>query len=340
LSEAYRDIGPAFAEVNFGRQQQGTLEGKVDVFPVGMVGAGRSRNGLGPFLAEFLETGGFWVAGVSGRSAERAAANAKKLGQLLGHEVKAFASPAALCDSGVAALVISSPAEYHLEALKAAAEAGLPTLCEKPLVHENDGQGGTEVIESFARDHLPLLENCQWPYVLPAFVRLHGALEIGDELRVEMGLGPPRRGREMVQNTVSHLLSVIQAVVTLDPSTVVREVNLNDPTLMGTQNVLQFRMGGPGRTVEGVLHLRICVAPPRPAWIAIDGRRMDRLDREGHSISFSAHNMEITIGDPIKELVKRFALLVRNRDLVWMDFERDLVLQRLNWYRQILAKLE
>jgi hypothetical protein len=308
--------------------------------PVGMVGAGRSRNGLGPFMAEFLETMGFVVAGVSGRSPERAAINAEALGRRLGHEVKAFSSPVALCGSEVAALVITSPAEHHIEALRAGADAGLPTLCEKPFVHENDGEEGALVIETFARERLPLLENCQWPYVLPAFVQLHGPVVAGEEVRVEMGLGPPRRGREMVQNTTSHLLSVIQAVVAVDPNTVVTNVHLDDPAFEGTHNVLRFRLAGPGRTVEGLLELEICVAPPRPAWLAIDGRRMDRRVREGYSISFTANSREVIIGDPVKEVVKRFSVLVRGSDPVLMNFERDLIRQRLGWYRQILGALE
>src|SRR5207248_2128203 len=197
--------------------------------PIGIVGASRSRGGLGPFLAKFVEDEGFFVAGVSGRSLERATTNAETIGKNLGHEVRPFAFPSALCASGVAALIIASPAEFHLEALQAAADAGLPTLCEKPLVHENHGKEGEEVIEVFARKGLPLVENCQWPYVLPAFSQLHGPIGTGEHLTVELGLGTPRPGREMVQNTVSHLLSVIQAVAPIDSSAVVREVSIADP---------------------------------------------------------------------------------------------------------------
>src|ERR1043166_6982309 len=96
-----------------------------ELVPIGIVGAGRTRGGLGPFLAKFLEEEGFFVAGVSGRSLERAAANAEAIGRGLGHEVKPFASPAALCASGVAASVIASPSEFHLEALQAPVAAGL-----------------------------------------------------------------------------------------------------------------------------------------------------------------------------------------------------------------------
>jgi hypothetical protein len=306
---------------------------------IGIVGAGRSRGGLGPFLAKFFEEEGFVVAGVSGRSLERATVNAETLGQQLGHEVKPFACPAALCASGVTALVICSPAEFHLEALRAAAEAGCPALCEKPLVYENHDKEGMEIIEIFSRKGLPLLENCQWYYVLPAYYQLHGALEDDEQLRVEMGLGAPRLGREMVQNSVSHLLSVIQAVAPVDPNTVVTEASVADPSYKKTHNRLRFQLVGPGKAVEALLHLEFCPAPPRPAWLAINSCRIDRQIRQEYSIAFSANGMDVAIEDPVKQVVKRFTLLVRSRDSALMDYDRDRIRQRLGWYQAILSKL-
>ena len=307
--------------------------------PVGIVGAGRTRNGLGPFLAEFLESAGFVVAGVSGRSPERAVVNAEALGQRLGHDVRAFPSASALCGGGVEALAIASPSEHHLEALQAGAAARLPTLCEKPLVHEHHVEEGAPIIETFAQERLPLLENCQWPYVLAAFFQLHGPPKLGKQTAVAMGLGPPRRGREMVQNMLSHLLSVIGAIGVVDPDAIATDVHLDDPAFERTRNVLRFRLAGPSRTVEGVLYLEICQAPPRPAWLAIDGLRMDRQIGEGHSIAFSANGKEVTINDPMKQLIARFASMVRDRDPALVDSQRELVRQRLQWYRQILRQL-
>ena len=308
--------------------------------PVGIVGAGRSRNGCGPFLAQFLEGEGFFVAGVSGRSLERATANAQLIARRLGHEVKPFASAAALCATGVAALVIASPAEFHLEALHAALEAGLPALCEKPLVHENHGKEGSDIVEAFALKRLPLLENCQWPYVLAAFVQLHGAVESGKRLTVEMGLGTPRAGREAVQNTVSHLLSVIQTIASVDFGGAVSEVSVRDPLLENIRNLLQFRLVGPEKTVDGLLHLEIGAAMPRPSWLAINGRRIDRQVGQGYSIGLSANGREVAIEDPMKQVVKHFALLVRGRDAALIDADCNRIHQRLEWYRQILNRLQ
>jgi len=314
---------------------------KVARVPIGVVGAGRSRGGLGLFLARFLEQEGFFVAGVSGRSLERATINAETIGRKLGHEVNPSASPAALCATGVSALVIASPAEFHLEALQAAVEAGLPALCEKPLVHEKDGKEGAEIVDAFARKGLPLVENCQWPYVLPAFFQLHGPIGAGEHLTVELGLGTARPGREMVQNTVSHLLSIIQAVAPFDSSAVVKEVSIADPLYEQRHNLLRFGIAAAsGKRVEGLLHLQICEVTPRPAWLAINGCRIDRQIGEGYSFIFSANGRQATIEDPTPEVVKRFALLVRNRDSVLMEEDCDRIRQRLKWYRQILGELK
>jgi hypothetical protein len=312
-----------------------------DLLPIGIVGAGRSVAGLGPFLAKFAEEEGFFVAGVSSRSSERAKANAEAIAHQVGHDVRATASPAELCGLGLAALVICSPTEFHLEALQAAAKFGVPTLCEKPLVHEDHGKEGAEVLEVFARKRIPLLENCQWPYTLTAFSQLLGPVTIEKRLTIELGLGPPRAGREMVQNTVSHLLSLIQAVGSLDPEAAVTDASIADLSFQQSKNLLKFCItSASGNFAEGLLHLNVCPVAPRPAWLAINGRRMDRHVRSGYEIAFSASGREVTIPDPTKELFKHFTVFVLGRDPVLIIEECDRIRQRLNWYRQIMARLE
>ena len=100
----------------------------------GIVGAGRTRAGPGPFLASFLEAAGGEVVGVAGRNADRARAAADDLEHRLGHPVAAHPTAAALLATGLDALVIATPDDVHIDALRAAADAGVPTLCEKPIV--------------------------------------------------------------------------------------------------------------------------------------------------------------------------------------------------------------
>jgi len=305
--------------------------------PIGIVGAGRSRNGLGPFIAQFLERAGCVVAGVAGRSTERAVANAEELGRQLAHRIEAFPTPRALCASGVAALVVASPPECHLEALETAGSFRLPVLCEKPLVHESHGAQGALVLETFARLGIPLMEHCQWPYLLAAFEQLHGAESTSQVSKVEMGLRAPRPGREMVQNALSHLLSVIQRLMLVDAATMARDVHLNNWS--SGEARLRFRLSGSGADVEAALHLTLAVSAPREAWLAIDGRRMDRRVGEGHQIAFFAGGRNVNVVDPTQQLVRQFARLVDSRDPAQTAAELDSVRERHRLYRQILGEL-
>jgi hypothetical protein len=63
---------------------------------------------------------------------------------------------------------------------------------------------------------------------------------------------------------------------------------------------------------------------------------MDRRILQGHSMTFAANGIEIAVADPVKALVRRFESLVRNGNPVLMNLERELIGQRLAWYRQVL----
>ena len=111
---------------------------------VGLVGGGRTRNGLGPFLARFLERDGARVVAVVGRNDQRAALVAEQLGRELGHAVAAHGDVASVLRvESLDALVISSPIETHCAALQLASKAGVHVLCEKPLVSLAESEAGS-----------------------------------------------------------------------------------------------------------------------------------------------------------------------------------------------------
>jgi hypothetical protein len=84
---------------------------------------------------------------------------------------------------------------------------------------------------------------------------------------------------------------------------------------------------------------KFCAAAPRPAWLAINGRRIDRRIGQNYSIAFAADGSKATIEDPVHQMVKRFAALMRSRDPFLMECERNVMRQRLEWHRQILTQL-
>ncbi|MCA8965622.1 MAG: Gfo/Idh/MocA family oxidoreductase [Planctomycetes bacterium] len=96
---------------------------------VGVVGAGRTRQGLGPYLAAACEAAGARVVAVSGRDLDGARRAAAELQRSLGHAIDAAASAEALARQ-VDALVVAAPPVAHGPALAAAlaADAALAAI--------------------------------------------------------------------------------------------------------------------------------------------------------------------------------------------------------------------
>jgi Oxidoreductase family, NAD-binding Rossmann fold len=305
----------------------------------GIVGSRRSRNGLGPFLATFLERAGCRVTAVAGRSPARAQEDAAVLGERLGHPVQSCRDLDELCASGISALVIASPPEHHLPALEAALSANLPVLCEKPLVHERHLATAASVVSRFVGTGILLAENCHWPFVLPALPKLYDH-STGDPVRhLSLGLAPPLPGRVMVQNNLPHVLSLAQAVAPVDADTTVDDVSLDRPSLFTVPNMLRFRLRGPYINLKLELHLDICPNPPRPAWLAINGVRMDRRIGRGYTFSFAGNGHEVSVADPMQQLVSRFSEYLRMPNSTCVVAESEAVRQRLRLYSDILSRL-
>lgn len=312
---------------------------------VGIVGAGRTRQGLGPFLARWFERGGARIHGVCGRDAGRGRAAAAGLATKLGHDVRAYPDADALARS-VDLLVVACPVEGHLAGLDAALAAGVPCLCEKPLTSWRDAEAGLERVAAFRRRGLLLAENCQWPFALPALAALHpealppGPLHPG--LRsLEMRLSPSQPGRAMVEDSLSHVLSLLQALVPLPPEARVRDVSREDGRDDATRDVVRFRVVSGARGVDVALHLEVCPEQPRPAWFAVDGVRLDRQIGADYEISFrAADGRTAKVEDPLAALVYGLLDDLSRDDRARTESLADALALRLRLYAGVLGGLE
>ncbi|MCU0864235.1 MAG: Gfo/Idh/MocA family oxidoreductase [Planctomycetes bacterium] len=278
---------------------------------IGIVGASRTRQGLGPFLAGALASAGCRIAAVSGRSPDGAARAAGELAAKLGYPVGVASSPLELARQ-VDALVIAAPVAAHLGGMQAALTAGIPCLCEKPLVDPLDIEAALRLVTAFDRSGLLLVENCQWPYVLPALHTLYPHLVGRPIRRVAMGLGPGWPGPAMVADSLSHVLSVVQALVPMAESALPSNVRQTDAGPFATHNVLTFEVPGPANAVEVSLELVHQPQQPRKAWIEVDGCRIDRRLGPDYSHTFVADTGEsLLVRDPLHQLVYGFAALLQ-----------------------------
>lgn len=273
---------------------------------VGLIGARRARQGLGPFVARDLHALGAKVACVLGSSAESAARAALELRDL-GVDASAWHDVGAmLAAEPLDALAILSPPETHEAYLRAALGAGLHVLCEKPFVWGGAGPAATaaELVEAFAAQKLRLVENCQWPCTLQAFGELFpGVLDAPLE-RFEMRLSPSSAGERMLVDSFSHPLSLLQA---LAPDHDAR-VEALDFEPQGAE-ALTVRFGWRSRETAAPCEVRLVrsESAPREAGYGVNGCWAERLVRKSdYSMLFAAGDRSVGLPDPLQVLLTGF----------------------------------
>lgn len=278
------------------------------------------------------------VAAVCGRDAERARAAAARLATDLGHDVRAAASVAELCNLGLDALVIASPPESHASALEHALAARLPTLCEKPLVEARETARGLGLVDGFDRAALLLVENCQWPETLPALHELHPRLHGTRARTLRMRLSPSQAGRGMVADSLSHLLSVAQSVGSLDEDA--RATGLQLEPLGADGLRLRLALASAGSALDCELDLVPCPSQPRPAWLEVDGCRMEREIGPSYEIRFRAGERVVCAPDPMRQLVYRFASLLKHPVDDERRAESRRIRQRIRLFGDVVSRCE
>jgi predicted dehydrogenase len=282
---------------------------------VALVGARRVRQGLGPFVARDLVAAGARITGVVGTSAESAAAAGRDLQAALGIEVRTSRDLRdLLAREALDALVILSPSATHEAYLRAALDAGLHVLCEKPLVWGGEGlaRRSEALASGFERKGLLLRENCQWPYVLPAYQELHGLPERAPA-RFAMRLAPDSTGVEMLGDALSHPLSVLQALVPgPDPRAERPRFRTRPGPLGATRIGLDFVYRTQACAVDVEVELEQTDVLPRPASLAVDGRWAERrVSMPGYTLHLTADARAVKVRDPLTVLIEDFVAQLR-----------------------------
>jgi hypothetical protein len=280
---------------------------------LGLVGPGRTRNGLGPFLARHAVAAGAEVVAVAGRTLPRTRAAAAELAAALGHPVAAHASVFELTARGdLTAVIVAAPIPAHLPALRAALAARLSTLCEKPLVDVGEHAAAMDVVGGFANAGVLLVENCQWPRALAA-LRRRGVLESAPPASFSMRLSPAGSGRAMLVDSVSHFLSVLQDLYGLDrdASAGLERIAFTGVAAEASELSVEVAVRAAGGLARARLDLVRCPAQPRPAWLEFDGRRLSRqLQLPAYVWQFRDGQTVHSIGDPQADLVYDFVQLL------------------------------
>jgi len=277
---------------------------------IGIVGARRRRQGLGPFVArDLVQVGARVPAFVTTSAASRDTAR-EELATRCGISARGYLTlDEMLAVEALDALAILSPSDSHRAYLDAALAAGLPVLCEKPLVWGGDGltADARRIVAAFESAGLLLWENCQWPYTLAAYEQLFpGSLDQPPE-RFWMSLQPASAGLQALGDSLPHTLSLLQALVPGDAARLEdTRFTLDDPD--AGIAILDFRY----RTRDWSTQVRVRLVPsavsPRAAAYALDDRRAERrVSGDDYRLSFvDEGGRAVPLDDPMTQLVADF----------------------------------
>ena len=283
---------------------------------MGIIGGRRVRQGLGPFVARDLVAAGALVPCFAVTSPQSIGPALADIEKHAGVSPRGYASAESMLErEPLDAVAILSPAESHERCLELAARRGLAALCEKPFVWGGDdlAQRAGELAAAFSSRGLLLYENCQWPFALPAFERLHPGSLAAPPRRFRMELQPASRGLGALGDSLSHPLSLLQALVP-GASPAVDEFRAELPRGAGPLTLrFRYRSGGNACAVEVVLTTTDTL--PRRAAIEIDGLPALRVVApETYQLSFAASDRIVPMDDPLSTLVADFAARLRTPD--------------------------
>jgi len=280
---------------------------------VGLIGARRARQGLGPFLARDLRAAGAEVPCFQVTTETSVAEAERQLREIAGVEARGYTDLSALlAGETLDALVISSPHESHADALAAAAEADLHVLCEKPLVW---GEGDLAVraaacVAAFEKRGLELWENCQWPYTLAAFERLHPGSTGAPPQHFSMKLRPAGTGAKMLADSLPHPLSLLQRLAP-GPEPRIDEVAFSTTAPDAAHIRVHFRYCSGASETACEVELRPTQAHPREVALTIDGRQaVRRTTRPEYRLSYEDGERSVPLDDPMSLLVTDFVTAV------------------------------
>jgi hypothetical protein len=274
-----------------------------------VVGARRARQGTGPFLAAALLEAGADVCAIVGTSDASVAAAKAELQQRLRIDCRGYTGlREALAAEQPCAVALCSPWRYHGEQLAQIAAAGCHCLVEKPLAWPANMAAVDALIERFEVRGRVLQMVTQWPLTLPAFQQLH-PYPAENVSRFAMGLGPISIGPDMITDAAPHFISMLQALV--GPGSFNRVEVEAGPGVDHLTLECSYRHAT--GSCHSTLSLVTCPEPPRPAWYAINGRRVDReiaLPEYRQFLAVNEHR--VALQDPLLEVADRFMVALQS----------------------------
>ena len=272
---------------------------------VSIIGAGRTRNGIGEYIGKYFHQHGAIVTSVLGTSENtslRASLGLRKYG--------VEARPYTDFDRMVKrekpdAVVIASPSSTHYEYLIKCLGSGLHIFCEKPFIwndHRDVRERVEDIFEKARQEKLTIAMNSQWPFSLGAYEAISGKVVIQNSNTFIMTMSPPFPGREMISESVPHALSLLYSLLGVGE---IEGLCFESDGERGMS--IRFSYLFDTRSCEVSIHLTSQETAPRDFSFGLNGRIVSRsLGLENYEIYFHYEEKKMKIVDPLELSVKNF----------------------------------
>jgi len=272
---------------------------------ISIIGAGRTRNGIGEYIGKYFHQQGARVASVLGTT-EKTSLQASSALQRYGIQAHHYTDFDEMVKAEKPdAVVIASPSSTHYEYLLKSIDSGLHIFCEKPFLwddHTDTRKRIEDIFEKAREKKLVIAMNSQWPFSIDSYEEICGKIEIQETSHFFMRMSPFSPGKAVIPESVPHPLSILYCQLG-----------------SGEMQNLNFESGGEGkldirftylfgtRACDVLIRLVHQKTQPREFSYGFNGRIVSRsLDMENYEIFFHYGNKKLRIVDPLELSVKNF----------------------------------
>jgi len=272
---------------------------------VSIIGAGRTRNGIGEYIGKYFHKHGGKVTSVLGTTGKTTLQASLAL-RRYGIEARPYTNFDQMVRAEKPdAVVIASPSSTHYEYLLKCLNSGLHIFCEKPFIwdrHMDLRKRAEEIFEKAYEKKITIAVNSQWSFSIDAYEAICGKIMIQKLNTFFIRMSPPFPGREMIPESVPHALSLLYCLLGVGEieglsfeSDGEKEMSIKFVYLFKTQ------------TCDVFIRLAYQKTPPRHFSFGLNDKIVFRsLGLEDYEIYFHHGDKKLRIVDPLELSVKNF----------------------------------
>jgi predicted dehydrogenase len=272
---------------------------------VSIIGAGRSRNGIGQYIGKYFHENGAKVISVLGTT-EKTSIHASRVLNKYGIDAKPFVEFNEMIRiEKPDVMVIASPYPTHYEYLMKCVDLGLNIFCEKPLIWQErmDVRKAVEGIFKKAKEkRITIAMNSQWPFSIESYEKLCGKVEVKRTNQFVILLSPFSVGKEMIPDSVPHALSLLYHLFGVGELEHLK-FDSREEKEMSIQFTYRFGI----EECDVLIKLKFQESQPREFSFGFNGKAVVRsIDVENYGIYFNDGNQKLKIVDPLELSVRNF----------------------------------